>query len=117
MEWNADAFSRSISSRCWWYTPYDAGRDGCREHGADMSADDELRAILEMEFALQSVSEWAVQIVERPIRYLPPCGHYFFPRAYLEAVEAIGSQAAPDNDTARLVYRRLGRASDEKRWR
>ena len=45
-EWTLDAWESSVSSRCWWYTPYDAGWDECREHGADIAADEELRAIV-----------------------------------------------------------------------
>ena len=94
-EWSRDVFEKSVSSRCWWYTPYDAGWDGCRNYGADMSTDDELREIVVMERELGPVPEWAQQIVERSINGLPPCGHYLFPQPFLEAVSAIGSKCPP----------------------
>jgi len=52
-----------------------------------------------MEYALGGVPEWAERVVEGPIRHVAPCGHYLFPDSYLQAVEAIGSGAAP-----RLVH-------------
>ena len=60
-----------------------------------MRTDDELAQIVAMEQALRDVPDWAQRIVETSIRFLPPCGHYLFPRAYLEAVTAIGSETPP----------------------
>ncbi len=48
-EWTRENYEKSISSRCWWYTSYDAGWNGCREYGTDISTDDELRQIAAME--------------------------------------------------------------------
>ncbi len=95
-EWTRPAYESSVSSRCWWYTPYDDGWDGSAKHGAPLSADDELRQVVAMEHQLDSVPQWAHQVVERSINWLPPCGHYLFPQPYLEAVSAIGSQAPPE---------------------
>ena len=92
--WTKETWEQSVSSRCWWYTPYDAGWDECKEHGADMSADEELRDIVQMELSLGGVPDWATEIVERHIRCLPPCGHCHFPLAFLETISAIGSEAA-----------------------
>jgi hypothetical protein len=89
-EWSKDVYERSVSSRCWWYTPYDDGWDG-----SQLSTDDDLKQIVEMEYRLGSVPEWAQRIVERSIQFLPPCGHYLFPQPFLEAVSAIGSQTPP----------------------
>ncbi|MDP6379971.1 MAG: hypothetical protein QF662_01390, partial [Phycisphaerae bacterium] len=94
-EWSKEAYEKSVSSRCWWYTPYDAGWDGCREHGADISTDEELGQIVAMEQELSPVPDWATQIVERCIDKACPCGHYLFPLPYLEAISAIGSQTSP----------------------
>jgi len=92
--WSRKVYEQSVSSGCWWYTPYDAGWDGCAEFGADMSSDEELRDIVRMEVKLGCVPHWARQIVERSINFLPPCGHYLFPQPYLEVVSAIGSETA-----------------------
>jgi hypothetical protein len=89
-EWTKEVYSRTVSSRCWWYTPYD---DGWSER---LSADDELRQIVMMELELDIIPEWAQRIAERSINFLPGCGHYLFPRAFLEAVSAIGSQSPPN---------------------
>ena len=89
-EWTKDIYEKSVSSHCWWYTPYDEGWDG-----GDISTDDELREIVTMEQELGPVPEWAQQIVERSIHFACPCGHYLFPQPYLEAVSAIGSQTPP----------------------
>lgn len=91
LEWSKDVYEKSISSRCWWYTPYDEGWGNCPQ----LSADDELRRIVEMELELGPVPEWAQQIVERSIHSACPCGHYLFPQPYLEAVSAIGFQTPP----------------------
>ncbi len=90
-EWCKESYESSVSSRCWWYTPYDDGWDGYPE----LAGDDELRQIVEMEQALGPVPEWARRIVERSISFACPCGHYLFPRPYLEVIEAIGSQTPP----------------------
>jgi|GEM_PF-875077 len=90
-EWSKEVYEKSVSSRCWWYTPYDDGWDGCPE----LSADDELKQIVEMEQGLGFVPEWAQQIVERAINFSCPCGHYTFPQPYLEAISTIGSQTPP----------------------
>jgi len=91
VEWSKAAFEASVSSRCWWYTPYDDGWDKC----PSMAEDAELRGIAEMECALGGVPAWARQIVERSIHFACPCGHYLFPQPYLEALDAIGAEAPP----------------------
>jgi hypothetical protein len=93
--WSKRAYESSITSRCWWFTAYDGGWDASHEHGADLRQDDELRAILAMERALPDGPNWARRIVETCINFLPPCGHYLFPRAFLDAVSAIGAQTPP----------------------
>jgi hypothetical protein len=90
-EWSKEAYETSVSSRCWWYTPYDDGWDRCPR----LSADDELRQIVEMERELGPVPEWAQQVVERSIKSACPCGHYLFPQPYLEVLEAIGDETPP----------------------
>ena len=89
--WSKDTYEQSLSSRCWWFTPYDGG-----QWSDTIRADEELRQIVEMETALDDVPQWAQQIVERSIRSACPCGHYSFPQPYLEVLDAIGAQAAPD---------------------
>ena len=88
--WSRKTYERSVSSRCWWYTPYDGGWDQ-----SDLGGDEELRQIVEMERALGEVPAWAQAIVAGAMRYVPPCGHCHFPLAYLEIVSAIGGEAAP----------------------
>ncbi|HUT36315.1 MAG TPA: hypothetical protein VNE39_22695 [Planctomycetota bacterium] len=88
MQWSKATYEASVSSRCWWYTPYDDGWDKC----PSMAEDAELRGIVEMERALGDVPAWARQIVERSIQFACPCGHYLFPRPYLEALDAIGAE-------------------------
>jgi hypothetical protein len=48
--WDKETYERSISSRCWWFTPYDSG-----QWNDLIRADDELRQIVEMEVALDGV--------------------------------------------------------------
>jgi hypothetical protein len=87
--WSQETFEESLSSRCWWFTPYD---DGWCHSG--IPADQELAAIVAMEGSVRPLPEWARAAVEVAIRSVPPCGHYLFPRAYLEAVSAIGAEDA-----------------------
>ncbi|MCG2660574.1 MAG: hypothetical protein L6437_10060 [Kiritimatiellae bacterium] len=89
-EWSKSLYENSASSRCWWFTPYDDGWDVSVKHGPDLREDKELRAIVEMEAGLDPLPEWARKIAETSIRSVPPCGHYTFPKAYLETVNAIG---------------------------
>jgi len=90
LEWSKDVYEKSISSRCWWYTPYD---DGWSE---GLANDDELRQIVMMEQSLAPIPDWAKQIAERDVRLTTPCGHYLFPLNYLEILDAIGSQTPQD---------------------
>jgi len=90
-EWSKEVYEESVSSRCWWYTPYDEGWDKC----SAIAEDDELRQIVEMERELGPMPDWAQQIVERSIHSACPCGHYLFPRPYLEVLDAIGSETPP----------------------
>ena len=90
-EWSKEAWESSVSSRCWEFTPYDAGWDSCPE----LRADEELHEIVAMERVLGEVPKWAKRIVESSIRHVPFCGSYHFPRAFLEALDAIGAQEPP----------------------
>jgi hypothetical protein len=91
-ELTKESWEASVSSRCWSCTPYDQGWDRCPE----LRADRELAQIVEMERHLESVPEWAGQVVERVIQPFPPCGHYRFPLPFLEAVSAIGGAHLPE---------------------
>jgi len=56
--WSKQTYEGSVSSRCWWFTPYDGGWD--YRDGWDKSAlaqDKELRAIVEMETQLGAVPD------------------------------------------------------------
>ena len=90
-EWTREAYASSISSRCWDYTPYDDGWDAC----PGIAADAELREIAAMERELAPVPDWAQQLVEKSINFAPPCGHYLFPRGFLEVLDIIGAERAP----------------------
>ncbi len=94
-EWTKTIYEQSASSTCWWFTPYDAGWDESHRHGRDLREDAELREIVAMERALEGVPDWARRVAGGAIRWLPPCGHYLFPRSYLEAAAAIGSETPP----------------------
>ena len=43
--WSKDVWEKCVSRHITWYTPYDAGWDGCREYGEDLSTDEELKQI------------------------------------------------------------------------
>jgi hypothetical protein len=90
-QWSRETYEQSLSSRCWWFTPYDGG-----QWSGAVQADEELRQIVEMEAALGDVPPWAQQVVKRSIRSACPCGHYLFPQPYLEVLDAIGAQEVPD---------------------
>jgi len=49
-----ETFERSISSRCWWFTPYDNGWDPSR---GLIAADNELREIVATEVSLGEVPQ------------------------------------------------------------
>ncbi len=87
-----EAWEASLSSRCWEYTPYDGGWDDC----PDIATDRELAGIVAMEEALGVVPEWAERIVCTAIAHVPFCGHYRFPLAFVEVVDAIGSGTPPE---------------------
>ncbi|HUW84580.1 MAG TPA: hypothetical protein VMZ31_17495 [Phycisphaerae bacterium] len=87
-DWSKRVYESSVSSRCWRYTPYDGGWDGC----AAIAKDEELKAIVSMERSLAGPHEWADRIAETSIRKLPGCGHHRFPLAFLECLRDIGAQ-------------------------
>jgi hypothetical protein len=89
--WTKAAWDSSVSSRCWDYTPYSEGWDKC----AALREDEELRQIVLMERAIGSIPDWAQQVVSKSINFVPPCGHYLFPRPQWEVVDAIVSGRVP----------------------
>ncbi|HUT36314.1 MAG TPA: hypothetical protein VNE39_22690 [Planctomycetota bacterium] len=95
VDWCKANYEKSITSRAWGATPYDAGWDGSRRHGEDLPASAELRAIFDEEMALGTVPPWAEEIIRRMIGPLPMCGHYAFPLPLVEICEAIGRGQAP----------------------
>ncbi|MHB1294243.1 MAG: hypothetical protein ACYC4R_04510 [Anaerolineae bacterium] len=86
-----DTYEASVTSRCWAYTPYEVGWDGCPE----LRADADMAEILCLEAALAPVPTWAQAIVERSINFPPFCPHYAFPQPYLDVLDAIGRQQPP----------------------
>lgn len=90
--WSREAYEDSVCSRCWAFTPYDAGWDDC----VALSGDRELREIVQMEQSLGGVPAQAEKVVGRAIAFPPFCPHYAFPRPYLEVLDAIGRGAPPD---------------------
>ena len=89
--WSKQTYQSSLSSRCWVYTPYDEGWDGCPE----LQSDNDLRRLVEQERSLSPIPQWAREIIERSINYTPFCPHWAFPLPYLEVLDAIGKQSAP----------------------
>ena len=85
--WNRDSYKSCVSSRCWWYTPYDGAT--WNEY---VASDDELRSIVGMEQDLAPVPDWARRVAERSINGMPPCGHYLFPKPFLIVVGEIGAE-------------------------
>jgi len=94
-KWTEETYAASVSSRCWWCTPYDNGWPGSPDHGYDLSKDEELRDIVAMEHDLAPVPVWASQLVQGAMRFVPPCGHHSFPGPFLDIVDAIGMQMPP----------------------
>lgn len=94
--WCKETYEASASSRCWSFTPYEDGWDAGRKRRWDLSADEELKAIVAMELALGGAPGWAARIVETSFLWLPVCGHYLFPLPYVECVSAIGSETPPE---------------------
>jgi hypothetical protein len=84
--WTRATYESTATRLCWRHSAYAQGWAACPA----LAADDELRQIVEMERALEAVPEWARRIVVDSIHSLPWCGHYAFPLAFLEIVEAIG---------------------------
>jgi len=89
-QWGGKAYQSSLSSRCWWYTPWDGA-----EWNEAVAADNEVREIVAMELALGEIPDWARRSVEITIRMTQPCGHYLLPRGFLEAISAIGAELIP----------------------
>ncbi|MCP4640657.1 MAG: hypothetical protein GY851_09500 [bacterium] len=86
IHWSGEVYEGSVSSRCWFCTELDGGWS--EKH----SADEELQAIVAMEKDLGEVPDWAQRLVGGFINRFGACGHYTFPKPFLEAVDAIGRE-------------------------
>ena len=106
-EWNRQTWEASTSGQCWWFTPYDAGWDGCKKYGGDIAADDELKQIVQMEQALASLKEIANQ-TERPPSLLGT--NTGFPVAHNNRTDSQPGQPASSNNRAWMLER-LDRAT------
>ncbi len=93
--WTQEEYERSLSSRCWSWTPYDDGWDNCLKWGGDLQHDAELQAIVAMEASLGDLPAWVEPIVNGAINCVAPCGHITFPLSYLDALRAIGTKQNP----------------------
>jgi hypothetical protein len=85
IEWTNETYSRSVTSECWWFTPYHKDDPSYWE---SVSKDEEMKEIVTMEQSLDEIPEWSRSV---GIDYLPPCGLYDFPKALLQVVSLIGS--------------------------
>jgi len=92
--WCKETYERSLSSRCWNYTAYDAGWEKSR-WGPGIEPDDELRQIVEMELALGELPASMEEVVKTVMNHPPPCGHSTFPEPYLLLLNAIGTGERP----------------------
>ena len=84
-ELTKEAYDRTATSECWWFTPFDKGDPSYWEA---VSQDQELRDLVVMEQALDEVPDWTRAV---GIGYLPPCGHYKFAEPLLRVLTLIGS--------------------------
>ena len=107
-EWTKEAYSQTVTSECWWFTPYDKDDPSYWEA---VSKDDEMREIAAMERSLGGVPEWTRSV---GIGYLPPCGLHTFPRPLLGVLSLIGS-ANPDVISA--TFKQQCYAADAERKR
>jgi len=85
IEWSKETYDRSISSECWWFTPYDKVD---LSYWKAVSQDSEMRSILAMEYELGKAPDWTRSV---GIDYLPPCGHCTFPKPLFQVLSLIGS--------------------------
>ncbi|MDD2890607.1 MAG: hypothetical protein PHE49_08230 [bacterium] len=95
-EWCKENYEKSITSRAWNSTPYDADWDKSKKYGEDIPSSLELKAIFEEELTLGKVPAWASEIINRMIKYFPPCGHYTFPHPLIQVCEAIKKETCPE---------------------
>ena len=95
-KWCKENYEKSVTSRAWDCTPYDAGWEESQKYGEALSSSPELKAIFEEEMALGELPNWAAEIVGRMIGPLPMCGHYTFPNPVLQICEAIREEKCPD---------------------
>ncbi len=95
MDWNAESFAQSHTASAWACTPYSAGWDGSAQHGEDLPASAELRAIFDQETAMGEPPAWALDIIRRMIDPMSMCGHASFPAPLNQIFCAIGEERAP----------------------
>ena len=107
-QWTKQAYDSSVTSECWWYTPYDKEAGGYWEA---VSADEQMKQIAAMEQSLPGVPDWARRV---GIGYLPPCGHYMFPEPLLQVASLIGS-GSPEAVDKTLKHQCYTVGSDRKK--
>jgi len=91
IQWSRDYFEGSLSSQCWTYTQYDDGW----EKSSALRGDAQLRELVELEYSLAPISDWAKETVLGAIRFPPFCPHGSFPQPYLEVLDGIGHESPP----------------------
>ena len=89
--WSKHAYETSVSSRCWWSTPYDEGW----EHCPGLREDDELRQIVETEQQLGPLPDWVEQI-DRRLRHPTPVKRWLV-RLYVHRLLRLAEYASIKN--------------------
>ncbi|MHA2399110.1 MAG: hypothetical protein ACXADU_09495 [Promethearchaeota archaeon] len=80
MKFTKKSYSRSITSKCWAYTPLD---------GEDLPNNLDVKKIFELEMSIPDIPRWAEELAVSKIANIPMCGHYLFPKNVKEILEGI----------------------------
>ena len=89
MEFTRENYEKTISSKCWACTPFNAGWDESIKYGEDLRNNQDLRIIVGLEMSASEIPSWAEEISVSQIGNIPMCGHYLFPRNIEEILAGI----------------------------
>ncbi|MHA2006877.1 MAG: hypothetical protein ACXABO_02670 [Promethearchaeota archaeon] len=96
MEFTKKNYSRSITSKCWAYTPLDAGWLESVKYGEDLPNNLDVKKIFELEMSIPDIPCWAEELAVSQIANIPMCGHYLFPKNVKEILEGIRDEKTID---------------------
>lgn len=92
-EWNKENYDASLTCQGLQHTF--SSWEELERLGVDNTRCKQIKALFQEEHSLESIPDWAEQIVKRMIRPMALCGHYAFPLPMIQLTHAINEERCP----------------------